>query len=105
MASNPRLAKALRNKGVTQQFWADNYVIYALSKAKPSAAYITTVTDAIIVSIVNEGNLLEGRKCEDFINKIRIPGGDIACIPDLPDGLSDTLSLNPLFANLGRWRR
>ena len=98
------MAKAIRNKGVTQQVVADNYVVYALRKANPSAAYITTVTDAILY-IVKEGKLQEGIKYKAFINKLRIPGGDVAGIPDLPDGLSDTVSSNPLFSNVRLWRK
>ena len=46
---------------------------------------------------MKEGKLPEGSKCEDFINKVRIPGGDIFGVLDLPDGLSDTLSLIHYF--------
>ena len=58
-----------------------------------------------IVYIVKERKIPEERKGEAFINKLRIPGGDVAGIPDLPDGLSDTVSSNPLFSNVRLWRK
>ena len=95
------MAKAIRNKGVTQQVVADNYVVYALRKAKPIAAYITTVTDDMLYILIY-GKLPEESKCKYFIKKVRIPGGDISGVSYLPDGLSDTVSLNTLFSNV-RW--
>ena len=94
------MAKAVGDKGETKKVRADNYVVYALSKANNSVAYITTITDAI-VSIVKEGNIPKGSKYEDFINKLRIPGVDISGVTDLPDGLYDKLSLNSLFSKVG----
>ena len=81
-----------------------NYFVYDFIKAKPSAEYGTAVTDAI-VSIFKEGNLLEGIKYEAFINKLQIPGGDISGVPDLPYSLSDTVSFNPIFSDVRRWRQ
>ena len=54
---------------------------------------------------MKEGNIPEGRKGEAFINKVWIPGGDIADVPDVPGGLCDTVSLNLLFSDIRRWRR
>ena len=103
VTSYPISEKAIRNKGVTQQVLSDNYVVYSLSKAKTCAACSTTVTNAI-VSIVKEWNLPEGSKCEAFINKLRIPRGDIYGVSDLPNGLSDAVCLNPLFFDVKCWR-
>ena len=86
---------------MTQQFWDDNYVVYDISNVNPSASCSTNVNDAIVY-IVKEGKIPKGRKCEAFINKVRIPGGDISGVPDLPDGLSDTVSLNTLFSDVMR---
>ena len=40
---------------------------------------------------MKERKLPEGSKCEDFVIKVQIPGGDISGVPDLPDGISDTV--------------
>ena len=53
-----------------------------------------------IVYIVKERKIPEERKGEAFINKLRIPGGDIDGVPDLSDGLPDTVSLYTLFYNV-----
>ena len=66
--------------GVAQQVRDDKYVVYSLIKANPSAVHSTTVTYSL-ESMVKEGKLLEGRKSEAFINKVRIPGGDISGAP------------------------
>ena len=84
---------------MTQQFWDDNYVVYDISNVNPSASCSTNVNDAIVY-IVKEGNLTEGRKCASFLKKVWKPGGDIDGVPDLPDGLPDTVSLYTLFYNV-----
>ena len=66
MAGNPQLENYLINKAVTQQIQVDNYVVYNRIKAKPIAAYRTTVTDAIVY-ILKEWKLPEVRKREAFI--------------------------------------
>jgi hypothetical protein len=102
---HPRSAKALRKKGVHRVLRAQNVVVYAFSKAKPSAAYNQQVTTNII-SIVKEGKLPDDSKCEAFLDQKRIPGGDRTGFPNLPPGkLTEYVSLEPLFEHVRRWRR
>ena len=65
-----------------QQVWDDRYVVYALSKVKPITSCSTIVTDATVY-IVKEGKLPKGSKCEAFIKKVWIPGGDISSVADV----------------------
>ena len=106
-AAHPRTARALEKKGIHRFLRAQNVVIYAFSKAKPSAAY-DAVANEVILSVLKEGKLPDNCKCEAFIDKKRVPGGDRSShppLPDDPDGLSDVVSLEPLFEHVRRWRR
>ena len=104
-ADHPRLAKKLKKQNRDKLLRAENVVVYAIGKEKPSAAYDAAVTRAV-VSIVKEGRLPEGCKCEAFLDRMRIPGGDNSNAPDLPDGLEDSpVPLEPLFAHVRRWIR
>ena len=62
--------------------------MYYFSKAKASAAYNHTAT-ANIISIVKKGRLPDSSKCEAFLDRKRIPGGDRTGFPELPEGELD----------------
>jgi len=105
-AAHPRYAKKLRKQNREKILNAENVVVYAIGKEKPSAAYDAAVT-RVVVSIVKDGKLPEGSTCEAFIEGVRVPGGGNSDAPELPDGLSDSpaASLEPLFAHVQRWIR
>ena len=68
--------------------------MHAFGKAKGSAAYNQTATTNLI-SIIKYGKLPDDTKCEAFLDKKRIPGGDQSEYPDLPD--SSISELGDLF--------
>ena len=102
---HPRSAKNLRKHGVDRVLRAENVVVYCFSKAKSSAAYNQQAT-VNIISIVKKGELPSNSKCEAFLYRKRIPGGDRSGFPDLPeDKLSEWDSMSPLYEDVKRWRR
>ncbi len=78
---------------------------YCFIKANKSVAYNQQATTNII-SIVKHGKLPADSRCEAFIERKRIPGGNWTDFPDLPEGkLMDVDSMEPLFENVKRWSR
>ena len=84
----------------------ENVVVYAFGgKAKGSGAYNQFVT-TIIISIVKNGRIPDGIKCEAFLDGKRLPGGDQSDFPELPEGkLSEWESDQPLYSQVLRWMR
>ena len=102
---HPRAAKKMRNKKVERVLRPENVVFYCFSKAKPSAAYNQQATTNIM-SIVKDGVLPENSRCEAFLGRKRIRGGDRTGFPELPDGkLSEWEHPEPLYPEVTRWRR
>ena len=101
-----RAAKTLRKRKVERVIRPKNVVVYCFSKAKGSAAYNQTATTNII-SIVMDGKLPDGSKCEAFTGGKRIPGGDKSLHPTLQsyEKLSEWETMEPLFSSVKRWRR
>ena len=80
-----------------------NVVLYCLSKAKGSAAYNQQVTTNIIY-IDKNGELPNDSRCEPFLDRKRIPSGNTAGFPDLPeDKLSQWESIQLLYVQVKRW--
>lgn len=103
--NHPRSAKTLRKHNVDRVIRPENVVIYCFSKYKSSAASNHQATTNII-SIVKDGKMPEGTKCEAFLDQKRIPGGDTTGHPALPQGkLSEWDDMEPLYADVKRWRR
>ncbi len=103
--SHPRSAKFLRQRNINRVLRPNNTVVYCFSKTKPSAAYNQQATTNII-SIFQHGKLPEDSRCEAFLDRKRIPGGDLTGLPDLPEGkLLEWESMEPLYAGVRRWRR
>ena len=95
----------LRKRGVNRVLRPENVVVYAFGKAKGSAAYNQSAT-SIIISIVKNGRIPDGIKCEAFLDGKRLPGGDQSDFPELPEGkLSEWESDQPLYPQVQRWRR
>jgi len=64
-------------------------VVYCFSKAKASVAYNQQATSNII-SLVQFGKLPDDSRCEAFLDRKRIPGGDHSGFPELDtDKLSE----------------
>ena len=101
--AHPRSAKFLRNRNIERVLRPDNVVIYCFSKAKSSATYNQQATTTII-SIIKDGELPEDSRCEAFLERKRIPGGNRTGFPDLPDEkLSEWEEMPPLFPDVKRW--
>ena len=101
---HPRSAKNLRKRGVNRVLRPENVVAYAFSKAKSSAAYNQFATSNII-SIVKYGKLPDESRCEAFLERKRIKGGNRDNLSALPTGLSEWESDIPLYKEITRWRR
>ena len=102
---HPRAAKNLRKRGVDRVLRPENVVVYCFSKVKGSAAYNQQATTNII-SIIKHGKLPAESKCEAFLERKRIPGGNRTGYPALPqDKLSEWEPMEPLFMDVKRWRR
>ena len=71
---------------------------------KGSAAY-NQFSTSIIISIVKDGRIPDGVKCEAFLDGKRLPGGDKSDFPEPPEGkLSIWESDQPLYSHVRRWR-
>ena len=103
--NHPRSAKFLRQRKIERVLRPENVVVYCFSKAKASAAYNQQATTNII-SILRHGKLPDNSKCEAFLDRKRIPGGDRTDFPCLPcDKLSDVEVMLPLYEEAERFRR
>ena len=103
--SHPRSARMLMKRGVERVLRPENVVIYCFSKAKSSAAYNQQSTSNII-SIIKHGILPDNVKCEAFLGRKRIPGGDRMSFPSLDgDKLDEWENMPPLYPQVKRWRR
>ena len=83
----------------------DMLVDFCMSNTKASAAYNRQATTNII-SILGHGKLPDNSKCEAFLDRKRIPGGDRTDFPCLPcNKLSDVEVMLSLYEEAERYRR
>lgn len=102
---HPRSARFLRQRNIVRVLRPENVVVYCFSKEKASAAYNQQAT-TYIISIVRHGKLPDNSRCEAFLDRKRIPGGDRTGFPCLPnDKLCDVDRMSPLHEMAKRYRR